>query len=79
MDVDDNDGGSYHSDSTATDPADYNKQGKNNTHDLAGLLADNEHPPEYYMKMLNSGNKSLLQYNEYTDNSPKLLSHIEQE
>ncbi|KAL2360532.1 hypothetical protein RJZ56_006595, partial [Blastomyces dermatitidis] len=53
MDVDDNDGGSYHSDSTATDPADYNKQGKNNTHDLAGLLADNEHPPEYYMKMLN--------------------------
>ncbi|EQL28031.1 hypothetical protein, variant [Blastomyces dermatitidis ATCC 26199] len=60
MDVDDNDGGSYHSDSTATDPADYNKQ-------------------EYYMKMLNSGKKSLLQYNEYTDNSPKLLSHIEQE
>ncbi|PGG95045.1 hypothetical protein AJ79_10301 [Helicocarpus griseus UAMH5409] len=90
MDVDDDNDNdaSYDSDSTAsnsggetdlTDPADYDEGGKNDAHDLAGLLADDEHPPEYYMEMLNSGDESLLQYNEYANNSLKLLGRIEQE
>ncbi|OJD22915.1 hypothetical protein ACJ73_05741 [Blastomyces percursus] len=84
MDVDDSDG-SYHSVSTAsnssreTNLTDPNKGGQNDANDLAGLLADDEHPPEYYRKMLNSGDESLLQCDEYANNSLKLFNRVKQE
>ncbi|EGC46846.1 C2H2 finger domain-containing protein [Histoplasma capsulatum var. duboisii H88] len=88
MDVDDDDDDGYGSDGTAsksseetdlTDPADYGEDSEGDASDLAGLLADDEHPPEHYMEMMADTNGSLLQYNEYAANSLKLLDRIEQE
>ncbi|OJD10025.1 hypothetical protein AJ78_08792 [Emergomyces pasteurianus Ep9510] len=85
MDVDDGDDDSDDtaSDSSGetdlTDPADYGGDGKNGTSELTDLLADDEHPSEYYMEMMNNLDGSLLQYDEYAPNSLKLLDRIEQE
>ncbi|KAL2373336.1 hypothetical protein RJ035_006031 [Blastomyces gilchristii] len=88
MDVDDSDGDDDDSDGTAsdsggetdlTDPVDYREDGKNDASNLAGLLAGDEHLPEYYMEMMTDPDGSLLQYNEYAPSSWKLLDCIEQE
>ncbi|OJD11103.1 hypothetical protein AJ78_08053 [Emergomyces pasteurianus Ep9510] len=88
VDEDDGDGDDDDSDGTAsdssgetdlTDPADYGEDGKNDASDLTGLLAGDEHLPEYYMDMMTDPDGSLLQYDEYAPNSRKLLDRIEQE
>lgn len=92
MDVDDDDNSDdTASDSSRetdlTDPADFGEDRpaddgedcQNDAEDLAGLLADDEHPPEYYMEIMNNLDESLLQYDEYAPNSLKLLDRIEQE
>ncbi|EDN06867.1 predicted protein [Histoplasma mississippiense (nom. inval.)] len=73
-DDDDSDGTASDSsgETDLTDPADYGEDGKNDASDLAGLLAGDEHLPEY-------PDGSLLQYDEYAPNSRKLLDRIEQE
>ncbi|EQL33561.1 hypothetical protein BDFG_04487 [Blastomyces dermatitidis ATCC 26199] len=88
MDMDDDDGDDDDSDGTASDsseetnlmnPANYREDSKNDTSNLAGLLAGDKHLPEYYMNMMTDPDESLLQYNEYMSNSQKLLDHIKQE
>ncbi|EQL30678.1 hypothetical protein BDFG_06832 [Blastomyces dermatitidis ATCC 26199] len=90
MDVNNSDGDNDYSDAMASDfnsseetdlmdPADYREDSKNDTSDLTGLLAGDEHLSEYYVNMMTNSDRSLLQYNEYMPNSWKLLNRVEQE
>ncbi|ODH12770.1 hypothetical protein ACO22_07933, partial [Paracoccidioides brasiliensis] len=61
-----------------TDSIDYRKDSKNDVSNLTNLLADDKHLSEYYIQMMIDSDEFLLQYNEHTSHSPKLLNHIEQ-
>ncbi|KAK2740142.1 hypothetical protein FQN57_006257 [Myotisia sp. PD_48] len=55
-----------------TDPDDYmngEEEDTKDANDLAELLADNEHPPEYYLGLLTAVDDSLLKYTPYAPSS----------
>ncbi|KAK2747767.1 hypothetical protein FQN57_001797 [Myotisia sp. PD_48] len=61
-----------------TDVEDIDEEGQD-LDDLAELLADNEHPPDYYLNLMENIDESLLDCNEYADTSLHLLDRIERE
>ena len=76
------DSGSEHKVAYETDLTDTDDDLEETIHDgedsnLIRLLADNEHPPEYYIRQLEEFDESEYTKQDYSDGSTQLLDRIE--